>query len=292
MPADFSMNPLVLVTGATQGIGKAIALLLAERGARVIATGRRIPLLEQLQKELPRSAKGEILIKKLDVTIGDDILATKRYVDELSHGTGVDVLINNAGFPVAGPLELVSDKELRSCYDVNVFGLMACVRAFAPQMRERRRGTIVNIGSIGGRISVPYLAVYDSTKFAVLGSTDGLRRELKPFGVDVILIEPGAIQGEFQDHEVEGLRPYMNGPYQKLLDVFLHWHTTELVKGRPTTRSVAEDVYKALVKTTAPIYVVTPYWKGLQNIFLATFLPAWLTDWLIGNIIGYGQVDL
>jgi short-subunit dehydrogenase len=193
----------ILITGATAGIGRHAALELVRRGHHVIATGRREAALESLRDEANALKKGKLDILRLDVTREEEVLAAKSQVDALTEGHGVDVLVNNAGYGQMGPLETVSDAELRKQYDTNVFGLMSVTRAFVPQMRERRRGRIINVSSIGGRVTFPLGGAYSSTKYAVESLSDALRMELHPFGIDVSIVEPGPVRSEFNDRAFE-----------------------------------------------------------------------------------------
>jgi short-subunit dehydrogenase len=186
----------VLITGATAGIGRTTALHLAREGHHVIATGRKATELAKLAAEAVAA------------------------VDELTHGAGPGVLVNNAGFGILGPSAEISDAELRRQFDTNVFGLMAVTRAFLPKMRERRAGRIINVSSMGGRITLPYFGVYNSTKYAIESLSDALRYELRPFGIDVALIEPGVIRTNFEATAVADLAAFEKTPYKKALDKY------------------------------------------------------------------------
>ncbi len=208
----------ILITGATAGIGRQTAKYLAGKGHRVIATGRRPDALEALADE----AKSEGLrvdTVRLDVTDSASIQAALSVVDRLTDRRGVDVLVNNAGYGHAGPLELVGDAELRAQFDTNVFGLMAVTRAFLPRMRARGWGRVINIGSIGGRVTFPFLGAYHATKYAVEALSDALRVELAAFGIGVVVIEPGPIESEFSERAMKTV-PQSGGaiePYAAVL---------------------------------------------------------------------------
>src|SRR5262249_49168996 len=146
---EITMKKLtILVTGATAGIGRHAALELAKRGHRVFAAGRRANALQALEKE-SKNIEGIVL----DVTTQESIDDAKESILRKTNDRGVDVVVNNAGWGLVGPLEEISDAELRSQFDTNVFGLMAVTRAFVPQMRERGFGRVVNVSSMGGRIT-------------------------------------------------------------------------------------------------------------------------------------------
>jgi short-subunit dehydrogenase len=207
----------VLITGATAGIGRMTALHLAREGHHVIATGRKAAELTKLATE----AEGlRLETLRLDVTSPTSIADAVAAVDLLTDGKGPDVLVNNAGFGVLGPSSEISDAEMRRQYETNVFGLMNVTRAFLPKMRERRAGRIINVSSVGGRITLPYFGVYNSTKYAIESLSDALRYELRPFGIDVALIEPGVIRTNFEATAVADLAAYRQTPYKKALDKY------------------------------------------------------------------------
>lgn len=175
----------VLVTGASSGIGEAAARALAGAGHRVIAAGRR----EDRLATLARRQTG-ITPLVLDVT---DSAAVHTAVGRLGP---IDVLINNAGFAAAGPVETVSEAETRRQFDVNVFGLLHVARAVLPGMRQRGSGLIVNVSSVVGRISFPGTGVYSASKHAVEALSDALRAEVRRFGIDVVVVEPAFVRTE------------------------------------------------------------------------------------------------
>jgi len=184
----------VLITGATTGIGKHAAIALARKGHRVFATGRNATALERLVAD---AATPNLETLRLDVTDTGSIAEAAREVGRRTDGEGVFALVNNAGYGLAGPLEEISDANLRAQFDTNVFGLMAVTRAFLPRMRERGAGRIVNVSSSGGRVSIPFFGAYHASKFAVEALSDALRMELAGAGIRVVLIEPGPIESEF-----------------------------------------------------------------------------------------------
>lgn len=187
---------IILITGATAGIGRRTALDLARAGHRVFATGRRQEALASLKEE----ASGLSLdVLPMDVTKQSSIDQAKERIESMTGGRSVDVLINNAGYGLVGPMEDITDAQLRAQYDTNVFGLMAVTRTFLPPMRERGFGRIINVSSMGGKVTFPFMGAYNSTKYAIESMSDALRVELAPFGVGVVLIEPGAIHTEFAD---------------------------------------------------------------------------------------------
>lgn len=207
----------ILITGATAGIGRETALRLAHRGHRVIATGRRAEALERLEAD---AGAATLETFTLDVTSSASIESAVEAVDSLTGGQGVDALINNAGFGMLRPCSETGDDELRRLYETNVFGLMKMTRAFLPRMMERRAGRIINVGSLGGRLTLPYLGAYNSTKYALESLSDALRAELHPFGIRVVLIEPGMIRTSFESTAVAELEALRDTPYAPIVEKY------------------------------------------------------------------------
>ena len=179
----------IVITGASSGIGKAAARLFHDRGWNVVATMRR----PEAETDLRPSER--MKLAALDV---QDPEGPKRAVAEAIAAFGkIDVWLNNAGYGAFGPVEAGTREQILRQFDVNVFGLIACVKAVAPHFRARRAGTLINVSSIGGLMTLPAFGVYNATKFAVEGLSEGLWYELGTFGVRVKVIEPGAIKTEF-----------------------------------------------------------------------------------------------
>jgi NAD(P)-dependent dehydrogenase (short-subunit alcohol dehydrogenase family) len=181
-------QPVALVTGASSGIGDATARRLAELGYTVYAAARRVARMDALKE------KG-IVTASLDVTDDASMVAL---AEKIIAETGrIDVLVNNAGYGSYGALEDVPIAEARRQFDVNIFGMARLTQLVLPHMRARRDGYIVNISSIGGKMWEPLGSWYHATKFAVEGLSDSLRAEVSPFGIKVVVIEPGAIRTEW-----------------------------------------------------------------------------------------------
>ncbi len=178
----------VLITGASSGIGRAAAVELAGRGHRVFASARRLAALEELAQAHPG-----IAAVPLDVTDDASVDDAVRAVDELTAGHGLDVLVNNAGYALGGPIEALSGEAVEHQFQTNVFGLLRVTRAFLPSMRARRSGRLINLSSVVGRVAFPGMGVYGATKFAVEALSDTLRMELAGFNISVSLVEPGFV---------------------------------------------------------------------------------------------------
>jgi len=190
----------VLITGASSGFGLLSAVAMAQKGLRVFATMRNLERRERLDAAAQK-ANVELNIRQLDVTQNESIAACVEQVENQSEG--IDVLVNNAGYGLGGFFEDVTDNELRAQFDTNFFGLAAVTRAVLPKMRKRRQGRIVNLSSIAGRTAVPGLSTYVSSKWAVEGLSETLRLELRPFGIDVVLVEPGSYRTDIFDRNAQ-----------------------------------------------------------------------------------------
>ncbi len=185
---------VLIVTGASSGIGEAIARRLVRRGTKLVITARRPELLEALARELDPSGAAVLAVAG---DINSDADRRALVAAALKKFGRIDALVNNAGFGTRGPLELVPVDAIRRNFETNVFSLLALTQLVIPAMRERGSGCVVNIGSVAGRIARPLSSVYDATKHALEAFTDGLRGEMQPFGVRVTLIRPGFIATDF-----------------------------------------------------------------------------------------------
>jgi short-subunit dehydrogenase len=193
-----SHQKVALVTGASSGMGHVFALQLNEAGFAVYGVARRVDRMSDLRGEG---------IRTIEMDIADDVSATAAVEHVLAEAGRIDVLVNNAGYGSYGSVEDVPLDEARRQFDVNVFGGARLIQLVLPSMRARRSGTIINITSMGGKIYTPFGAWYHATKFAMESLSDCLRLELKPFGINVVIIEPGAIRTEWSgiaaDHLAE-----------------------------------------------------------------------------------------
>ena len=198
----------VLITGASSGIGKATARTLIGKGFTVYVAARRVENMKDLEE------LGCIPLK-MDITRDEDVVAV---VDRIQRERGgVDILVNNAGFSTQGSVEETTIDDARYQFEVNLFGLARLTQLVLPTMRANRLGKIVNVSSIGGKIYAPMAAWYIATKHALEGWSDCLRLEVEPFGIDVVIVEPGAIATEFDD---VGIGPMLQrsgeGPYRDM----------------------------------------------------------------------------
>ncbi len=248
---------VVLITGASSGIGEAAARAFLDRGDIVHVAARRVDRMIGLGAAGAR-------VHPLDLESEESIDALADAV--LSASGRVDVLVNNAGSGVFGPVEAVPMSEARRQFEVNLFGHAHLTRRFLPAMREAGSGTIVNVSSIGGLVHTPLGAWYHASKHALEGWSDCLRNELAPFGVKVVIIEPGAIATEFAPLAMGPLeRTPVGSPYLSLSQRMVRATLKVLESGRSgSAGSVAALIVKvADRKRPAPRYLVGPYSRTL-----------------------------
>lgn len=272
---------VVLITGATAGIGRRTALDLARAGYRVFATGRRAEALAALKTE---AAGTSLETLALDVTKPASIDAARAAIDAATGGHGVDVLVNNAGYGLIGPLEELSDADLRAQFETNVFGLMAVTRAFVPAMRARGVGRVINVSSVGGRMTFPLMGAYNATKYAVESLSDALRVELRPFGIHVSLIEPGSIRTEFADVSVGTLRVSADSPYAPALG------RADVIRKQFDDMAVGPEVISAAIRAAvedrAPRARYVAPFSGRVVLWLSALLPTWVQDMAFARSMG------
>ena len=257
----------VLVTGASSGIGRATAVEFARRGHQVYAAARREEVLAGL-------ADGERNIRPvgLDVTDGDSVQRAWAKIQAETGGTGVDVLVNNAGFALTGPVEVLPDEAVRRQFDTNVFGVLNVTRAVLPAMRARGSGRIINVSSIVGRVSFGLMGVYGATKYAVEALSDALRLELRGFGITVVLIEPGFVATNLGSAaDAESGRGPVPAAYQELAETGTRYLARQLAKGIPASQVAATIANAAESRNPRTRYVVPGTMRPL--IAMLTALP-------------------
>ena len=269
---------VALVTGASAGIGESIAVHLVEAGWTVYAVARRVDRMAGL-------ASRGVTTFAMDVTDdGSMVAGVRRVIDEQGR---IDALVNNAGYGSYGPVETVPIEEARRQFEVNVFGLARLTQLVIPQLRRQRSGTIVNISSIGGRIYEPLGAWYHATKFAVEGFSDSLRLELAPFGIDVVLIQPGPIVSEWDGIARESMLAWSRGTdYEKAaMRMAAAYERTYDPRRISSADAVAEKVLVALeAANPAARY---PAGRGARTILAARrLLPDRLMDVVLKRVAG------
>jgi NAD(P)-dependent dehydrogenase (short-subunit alcohol dehydrogenase family) len=237
-----SFDRVVLITGATDGLGKATALYLAERGYKVFAAGRSSEKRMRLD-EMARQKKLPLVTLEMDVCSDESVQAGIARV--LADGP-IDVLINNAGVGYMAVIEELKMEDFKQQFETNLFGVLRVTQAVLPGMRERRSGRIIMLSSVAGLVSPPTYGAYSSSKHALEGLSNALRLELFPFNVQVVLIEPGYIVTNFQQTAKELAQPYVESsrasPYVKIYSGA--WAGAN--EGRDSSKSTPEDCARVI----------------------------------------------
>jgi short-subunit dehydrogenase len=272
------VDQIIIVTGASAGIGEATVRRLARAGAKIVLSARRADRLQALAREIDPSGV-KILAVAGDITSEAD---RRKLVEETLKKFGrIDGLVNNAGYGTRGPVELVPVELIRKNFETNIFSLIALTQFVVPAMRERGSGCIVNIGSVAGRIARPLSSIYDSTKHALEALTDGLRGELKPFGVRVTLIRPGFIATEFIEAADKASADVVEnaGPYAEFYKGYQAGTATmRRIAGVPD--DIAVLVERALISDNP-----APRYSGPFHAKIFLFLKWLLPDRLLAFIV-------
>ncbi|WNF25212.1 SDR family oxidoreductase [Mesobacillus jeotgali] len=266
------MVKTAIVTGSSSGFGELIAIELAKTGFQVIATMRNLNKKEHLLKLAEaEEVKDKITIYQLDVTRHETIEKFKEYIQCLD---SVDLLVNNAGYAQGGFSEELSVGEYRTQFETNFFGVIAVTNAILPYMRKQGSGRIINMSSISGRFGFPGLSAYVSSKHALEGYSESLRLELKPLGIDVVLIEPGSYKTNIWQ-SIENVSLSNESPYELMKDSILKILTTgQDSYGNP--HDVARLAAQIASNENTPT-LRYPIGKGVKNMIqLKNFLP-WKT---------------
>nr|WP_315035121.1 SDR family oxidoreductase [uncultured Chryseobacterium sp.] len=254
------MSKTILITGASSGIGKATALLFAEKGWNVIATMRKITDGEDLK------TIHNILIVPLDVTQVESVRgAIHRGIEKF--GT-IDVLLNNAGYAQYGIFESLSDEQIRNQFEVNVFGTMNVTQCILPVFRNQKKGMIVNITSGSGRFSVPLMSLYNASKFALEGFSESLSYELAPQNIVVKIIEPGSTSSNFhhtlKESTVKNSTPDEYAQYIQYLDSKMEVLRRNTSAGHSEPFDIASTIFHAVTDGTKKLRYISG--KDIQPI--------------------------
>jgi len=271
-------SKVALVTGASSGIGEATALELREAGYTVYGAARRVQRMQHLTEQ-------GIRLLAMDVT---DDTSMREGVEKIIADDGrLDVLVNNAGYGSYGAIEDVPLQEAREQFEVNVFGAARLTQLVLPHMRAQRSGTIVNITSVGGRMCTSLGGWYHATKFALEALSDCLRMELKPFGIDVVVIEPGGVKSEWGGIAAQKARAVSGtGPYAPQADAVADSLSSEANERRMSSPDL---IAKTIVKSVRARRPKTRYAVGFgakPMIFLHDALPNRTFDTLIRRATG------
>ena len=243
---------VAVVTGSSSGIGFETSLLLAKNGFFTYATMRN---LDKSNKIIDLKLKEKLPLEVLELDVTDD-KSVKEAIEKIANEQGtVNVLVNNAGYALVGPLEELSIQEFKEQFETNVFGAIRVTQAVLPIMRKQRHGTIVNISSIAGRIGFPLTSAYVSSKFALEGLSESMAYEIDQFGTKVVLIEPGVIKTNF-DHNLKlgkkvSTTNDRNSPYADITEKRIAGFKPRFENGLPAIE-VAKVILKAIRSRNVP----------------------------------------
>jgi NAD(P)-dependent dehydrogenase (short-subunit alcohol dehydrogenase family) len=230
------MEKTVLITGASSGFGRETVKLFHQKGWNVIATMRNP------EKETELGKLDGVSVVRLDVVDKASIAAA------VGAAGRIDVLVNNAGYGTLGALEVASEEVIRQQFDVNVFGLIEVIKAVLPGMRKQGSGVVINVSSVGGRVTFPFCTLYHATKFAVEGLTESLQYELNPLGIRLKIVEPGGYKTNFAGRSMGffgagGIDGYQQ-PYDGFMERLSQWPMSENIG------EVADVIFEAATDGT------------------------------------------
>ena len=269
---------IALATGGSSGIGEATALALTQTGYTVYTGARRVERMQRLKEHGIRPLELDVTDEESMQSAVSKIVASERRID---------VLVNNAGYGSFGALEDVPLSEARSQFEVNVFGAARLTQLVLPQMLQQRSGTIVNITSMGGRIYTPLGSWYHATKFALEAISDCLRMELRPFNINVVVIEPGVIQTEWGGIAAEKVRAVSStGPYVSQGNAVAEALSSESSRGRLSPPELVARTIARAVTTQRPRTCYAVGYGAKLMIFLHSILPNRWFDALMHRVTG------
>jgi short-subunit dehydrogenase len=241
------MAPTVLITGASQGIGRATARLFAQQGYNVVLAARNSDRLDKVQNEIAALGQSALAIPT-DVRNFEQV---KTLVETaLEQFQAIDVLINNAGIYISGPVAQFSLEDWHQAIDTNLWGYIHTVHALLPHLITREKGVIVNVGSIGGKIAIPYLTPYTTSKFAITGFTQALHTELAPKGIHVCGIYPNLIKSDFLERAI-----FRGNDAQDVHDRRQQVHQTLAAPMVEKPEDVAQAIWKAVSNKESEVLV-------------------------------------
>jgi len=208
-------NKVAIVTGSSSGIGFETSVLLARNGFHTYAAVRN---LDKSQPLIDMSKKDGLSIQVIELDVSSDKSVKDAINKVLSENKRIDVVVNNAGYALAGSFEDLSMDEIKSQFETNFFGVIRVIQAILPTMRNQRNGRIVNVSSMGGRIAIPLDSAYHGTKFALEGVSESLQYEVEQFGIKIIIIEPGAIKSNFFNNlKMASKAQRLDSPYTQMM---------------------------------------------------------------------------
>jgi short-subunit dehydrogenase len=266
------MKNTVLVTGASAGIGKATAIFLAQNGYTVYGAARRTDKMQHLKTY-------GIKPMALDVTQEDSVMACVEQI--IKEAGSIDILVNNAGFGLEGAIEDITIHDARYQFEVNVFGAMRLAQLVLPKMRENGYGKIINISSVGGKVAFPLGGWYHASKFALEALSDSMRNEVKAFGIDVVVVEPGATESEWGNVATDILLKVSGHTAYQDLTAKTHQLFTRLSKDVADPIVIAKLVKKGIEAKSPKARYTPSQMASSVLLFLKRILPDEQMDKLI-----------
>ena len=265
----------VLITGCSSGIGQELAMTFHKRGYKVWASARDIHSLQGLEQQGIRCVTLDVL---------DDLQVRNVIKGVLEEDQKLDILINNAGYGGMGPLVETSGQELERQFATNVFSPMALIRAATPAMKEQGQGMIVNIGSISGVLVTPFSGSYCASKAAFNALSDALRMELKPFGIKVVTVQPGAVQSKFADNASKALeRVWKPDSLYKSIEAGVYKRARASQDNPTDVRSFCRTLVNKL-ESGRSLHIIRLANGSTAFPLLKTFIPTRLLEWVLSKM--------
>jgi short-subunit dehydrogenase len=274
-----TMKKVILITGASSGLGKAIAENLVKNGHIVYGTSRNVESRGVARNAPTQCAPTDVKMLLMDVTSRTDIAAA---IDKILQAENrLDVVINNAGMGIGGAVELAAEEEIALQMNTNFFGVVNVCSAVMPHFRKQRKGLIINASSVGGVFALPYQGFYSASKFAVEGYSEALSLETRQFGINVVIIEPGDFNTGFTQSRVISQKSLENEDYKTSFErVLKNIEKDETNGAKP--EYLAKKINKIINKKRPKLrYVITPNIIQKLSVWLSYILPGRLFQWII-----------
>lgn len=275
---EYKYGQVVLITGASSGIGKATARLLIRKGFRVYGTSRKASTLYADERLIRHSGSGGFLeMIELDVTDENAVSAAVHYVISKEHR--IDILINNAGYGLAGAVEDTSLAEAKALFDVNFFGALRMIHQVLPYMQQAGNGLIINISSVAGYFPIPFQSIYCASKHSLQAMSEALRTELKPYNIQVALVEPGIAHTAFTKNRIIAAGAKKHSRYNECFSNSMAYMESKEHSGLQPEK-IANALFQLIRNNTPPIHTIVSF-KYKPQVLLKRLLPSKMTAFLV-----------
>lgn len=271
------MSDVIVITGIADGMGREVAKMLVKEGHCVAGFDKDKELLNSLSKELESIDGDKVYLEDFDITDRNRIAKFRDKV--LEKFKKVDTVLSNVGIGFFGPFEEIDLEKALKCFEINVIGAAAIFKAFIPYMRSLKRGKLIAMSSLVGRIPFPFESIYTATKFALTGLIESIRYEVEPFGIKVALIEPAQVSTKFAA-KIHVLPP-SNSPYFDRVKRFIN-RDNELIKTAPDPVYAAKKIYNVVMAKNPRLYNQIDF-QSTFFLWLNNFLPVKLRDIILIN---------